>query len=177
MSPGLRGREGVRGPGRLSVTPNSRQGTSPHPGGRGMESGSKAEYFVGIDMAKAELVVHVRPTAEAFSVANDDGGLVALVERLKPLAPVVIVLKASGGYESLAAAHLAEAGLPVAVVNPRQTRQFAGAIGRLAKTDQLDAAVLAHFAEASRYMQIEAMAELTTPPLIAEQTTIPPKAA
>lgn len=115
-----------------------------------METGSMVESFVGIDVAKAELVVHVRPTAEAFSVGNDDAGLVMLVERLKPLAPVVIVLEASGGYERLAAAHLAEAGLPVAVVNPRQTRQFAGAVGKLAKTDQLDAAVLAHFAEAIR---------------------------
>lgn len=115
-----------------------------------MESAGKVECFVGIDVAKAELVVHVRPTAEAFAVTNDDSGLTMLVKRLKPLAPSVIVLEASGGYESLAAAHLTGVGLPVAVVNPRQTRQFAGAVGKLAKTDRLDAAILAHFAEAIR---------------------------
>jgi transposase len=114
-----------------------------------MES-SRIEHFVGIDVSKAELVVHVRPIAEAFSVGNDAGGLSSLAERLKPLAPLLIVLEASGGYESLAAAHLTAAGLPVAVVNPRQTRQFAGAVGKLAKTDQLDAATIAHFAEAIR---------------------------
>jgi transposase len=114
-----------------------------------MES-SRVEHFVGIDVAKAELVVHVRPTAEAFSVSNDAEGLAALIERLKPLEPGIVVMEASGGYESLAAAHLAAAGLPVAVVNPRQTRQFAGALGRLAKTDELDAATIAHFAEAIR---------------------------
>lgn len=115
-----------------------------------MEMVSKVEHFVGIDVGKAELVVHVRPTAEAFSVSNDDPGLATLVERLQPLSPCVVVMEASGGYESLAAAHLATAGLPVAVVNPRQTRQFAGAVGKLAKTDRLDAAILAHFAEAIR---------------------------
>jgi transposase len=110
----------------------------------------RPERFVGVDVGKAELVVHVRPTATAFSVINDDAGAAELVARLRPLSPALVVLEASGGHERLGVAYLAEAGLPVAVVNPRQTRQFAGAVGRLAKTDELDAAVIAHFAEAVR---------------------------
>ncbi len=70
--------------------------------------------------------------------------------RLQPLSPCLVVLEASGGYEGVVAAALAEAGLPVAIVNPRQVRKFAGAIGRLAKTDAIDAAVIAHFAQAVR---------------------------
>ena len=73
-----------------------------------------------------------------------------LVARLQPLSPCLVVLEASGGYEGVVAAALAEAGLPVAIVNPRQVRKFAGAIGRLAKTDAIDAAVIAHFAQAVR---------------------------
>jgi hypothetical protein len=72
------------------------------------------------------------------------------VRRLTPLRPTLVVLEASGGYEGVIAATLAEAGLPVAIVNPRQIRKFAGAIGRLAKTDAIDAAVIAHFAQAVR---------------------------
>ena len=80
-----------------------------------MES-SRIEHFVGIDVAKSELVVHVRPIAEAFSVGNDADGLASLAERLKPLEPLLIVLEASGGYESLAAAHLAAAEMCAASV-------------------------------------------------------------
>lgn len=106
--------------------------------------------FVGIDVAKAQLDVHVRPLAETFPVANDPTGIAALVARLVPLRPTLIVLEATGGLEYAAAAALAAAGLPVAVVNPRQTRDFAKALGRLAKTDTLDASTLAEFADRVR---------------------------
>jgi transposase len=106
--------------------------------------------FVGIDVSKDHLDAHVRPAGEAFRLANDGAGVAALVARLAALAPAAVVLEATGGYEAPAAAALAAAGLPVAVVNPRQARRFAEATGRLAKTDRLDAAALAHFAEAVR---------------------------
>lgn len=104
--------------------------------------------FVGIDVAKDHLDAHVRPTGEAVRVTNDEDGIAALVARLAAAGPALVVLEATGGYEHPAAAALAAAGLPVAVVNPRQARRFAEATGRLAKTDRLDAAALAHFAEA-----------------------------
>jgi transposase len=143
MSPGLEGRKGARGPGRHPFNPNSRLGTSPHRGGWVMDGKAEVECFVGVD-------VHVRPGGRAFGATTDPEGLGALVDRLAPLRPRLIVLEASGGYEAVVAAVLAEAGLPVAIVNPRQVRKFAGAIGRLAKTDAIDAAVIAHFAEAIR---------------------------
>jgi transposase len=102
---------------------------------------------VGIDVASAELVVAVRPTAEGWSVPNDDAGVATVVRRLRLLAPAVIVLEATGGYERAVVAALAAAGLPVVVANPRQVRDFARATGQLAQTDQVDAAVLALFAE------------------------------
>jgi transposase len=104
--------------------------------------------FIGIDVSKARLDVHVRPTGEAFVVARDDEGLATLVTRLRLLAPKLIVLEATGGLQLRAAAVLAAGGLPVAVVNPRQVRDFARATGRLAKTDALDAEAIARFAEA-----------------------------
>ena len=107
-------------------------------------------HFVGIDVSKAHLDVHVLPTGDSFRVSHDDDGLVTLIERLRPVAPVVLVLEATGGYDVTAAATLASAGLPVAVVNPRQIRDFARATGQLAKTDTLDARVIALFAEAVR---------------------------
>jgi transposase len=105
---------------------------------------------VGIDVAKEHLDVHERPTDEAFRVTNDDAGLATLVPRLHALRPRVVVLEASGGYEVPLAAALASAGLPVAVVNPRQIRAYARAVGQLAKTDRLDARIIALFAEAVR---------------------------
>jgi transposase len=132
------------------MNPNSRLGTSPHRGGWVMDVETTADRFVGIDVSKARVDVHVRPDGTAFGCATDPEGLSALVARLKPLSPCLIVLEASGGYEGVVAAALAEAGLPVAIVNPRQVRKFAGAIGRLAKTDAIDAAVIAHFAQAVR---------------------------
>lgn len=113
-------------------------------------SSGTASCWVGIDVAKAWLDVAVRPSGAAWRVANAEGEMAALVERLRALAPQGIVLEATGGYERLVVAAVAAAALPVAVVNPRQVRAFAQATGRLAKTDRLDAAVLAHFGEAVR---------------------------
>lgn len=106
--------------------------------------------FVGIDVAKDRLDVHLRPAGEAFTVARDGEGIEALAARLAALKTELVVLEATGGFEAVVAAGLAAAGLPLAVVNPRQIRDFARATGRLAKTDPLDAAVIAHFAEAVR---------------------------
>ncbi|MGH8066614.1 MAG: IS110 family transposase [Candidatus Entotheonellia bacterium] len=106
--------------------------------------------FVGIDVAKAQLDIAVRPSGERWAVANDAGGVVTLVERLQTLHPTLIVLEATGGLERIATAALATAGLPVVVVNPRQARDFARATGQLAKTDALDARALAHFADVIR---------------------------
>ena len=104
--------------------------------------------FVGIDVSKDRLDVHVRPSAEAFAVARDGKGLKELVERLSGLSPRLIAVEATGGFETIVAAAIAGAQLPLAVVNPRQIRAFAKACGQLAKTDKLDAAVIAHFADA-----------------------------
>jgi transposase len=106
------------------------------------------EHFVGIDVSKDRLDVHLRPSGESFTVARDGEGLAALVQRLLTLAPALIVMEATGGYETVVAGALAAARLPLAVVNPRQIRDFARATGKLAKTDRLDAAAIAHFAEA-----------------------------
>jgi transposase len=106
--------------------------------------------FVGIDVAKDRLDVHLRPAGEAFTVARDGVGIEALVDRLATLKVELVVLEATGGFQTVVAAALAAAGLPLAVVNPRQIRDFARATGKLAKTDPLDAAVIAHFAEAVR---------------------------
>ena len=108
------------------------------------------QVFVGIDVAKDRLDVHVRPSGEAFAVARDGEGVAALVERLRALTPALIVSEATGGFEQVVAGALGAAGLPVVVVNPRQIRDFARALGRLAKTDRLDAEVIALFAERVR---------------------------
>jgi transposase len=105
---------------------------------------------IGIDVSKAALDVAVRPGGESWRTGNDPGGIAGLVGRATALAPGCVVVEATGGLERAATAALAAAGLPVAVVNPRQVRDFAKATGRLAKTDALDAAVLAHFGEAVR---------------------------
>jgi transposase len=104
------------------------------------------QAFVGIDVAKDRLDVHVRPSEEAFAVARDHEGLVALTERLAVLEPRLVVLEATGGFELTVAATLVAAGMPLAVVNPRQIRDFARATGQLAKTDALDAKAIANFA-------------------------------
>lgn len=106
------------------------------------------QIFVGIDVAKDRLDVHVRPSDEAFSVARDSEGLTALMQRLGPLDPYLVVLEATGGFEQTLAAALVSEAMPLAVVNPRQIRDFARATGQLAKTDALDAKAIARFAEA-----------------------------
>ena len=111
----------------------------------------KIPVFVGIDVAKHRLEVHLRPSGESFTIDHREEEVAALVERrLLPLEPTLVVLEATGGLEVRLAAALAAAALPVAVVNPRQVRSFARAMGRLAKTDRLDAKVIARFAEAVR---------------------------
>jgi transposase len=105
--------------------------------------------FVGLDVSKAQWDVALRPGGR-FATPNDETGIARLVERLRAMAPALIVLEATGGLELPATGALAAAGLPVVVVNPRQIRDFAKATGRLAKTDALDAEVLAHFAEVIR---------------------------
>jgi transposase len=106
--------------------------------------------FVGIDVAKTQLVVATRPGAEAWTLSNDVAGLAALVERLRTVGPTLVVLEATGGLEMAAAGALVTAALPVVIVNPRHVRDFAKATGKLAKTDAIDAHVLAQFAEAVR---------------------------
>jgi transposase len=109
-----------------------------------------SQCFVGIDVAKAQLDIALRPLGERWAVTNDDTGITALVRRLQEIGPQLIVLEATGGYQRAVVAALATAGLPVVVVNPRQARDFAKATGQLATTDALDARALAHFAEAIR---------------------------
>jgi transposase len=109
---------------------------------------SPAALFVGIDVAKDMLDVAVRPTAETWQVLNDAAGISPLVERVQALAPTLVILEATGGFEGPVLAALAVATVPVVRANPRQVRAFAQAVGILAKTDRLDASVLAHFAEA-----------------------------
>ena len=106
--------------------------------------------FVGIDVSKPRLDVHVRPSGESWSVANDAQGHGELVRKLRGMSPALVVIEATGGYQASVVAELGANGIVVAVVNPRQVRDFAKATGRLAKTDSIDAAVLAHFAESIR---------------------------
>jgi transposase len=111
---------------------------------------SPAPVFVGIDVSKDRLDVHLRPLGESFAVARDGEGLEQLAGRLAALAPAPVVLEATGGFEIAVSAALAGAKLPLAVVNPRQIRAFARAVGQLAKTDRLDARIIALFAERIR---------------------------
>jgi transposase len=108
------------------------------------------QVYIGIDVAKDRLDVHVHPSGEAFAVARDGEGVAGLVERMRTLAPTLIVMEATGGFETLVASALAGAQLPLVVVNPRQIRDFARAAGQLAKTDALDAKIIALFAERMR---------------------------
>jgi transposase len=105
---------------------------------------------VGIDVSKDWLDVGVRPAGERLRVSRDAEGLDSLVARLLPMAPAVVAVEATGGYESVVAATLAGAGLAVVVVNPAQVRAFAQALGRRAKTDPIDAELIAHFVEATK---------------------------
>jgi len=111
---------------------------------------SEDQVFVGIDVAKAHLDVRIIPGDQRGRWNNDASGVAALVSILRQNAPSLIVLEATGGYEKLAASALGAAALPVAVVNPRHVRHFARATGQLAKTDRIDAALIAEFARAIR---------------------------
>lgn len=108
------------------------------------------DLVAGIDVSKNRLDVHVAPLGEAFQLGNDHAGVTALVERLGGLGAKVVALEATGGFESLAVAALSVAGLAVIVVNPAQVRAYANALGKRAKTDPLDAAVIAAFVDATR---------------------------
>lgn len=105
-------------------------------------------HHIGIDVAKDRLDIAVHESGETFACSNDSAGFPGLIARLRGLNPALIVLEASGGYEQEALFALLAAGLPAALVNPRQTHNFAKAMGYLAKTDRIDAGVLAHFAKA-----------------------------
>jgi transposase len=105
---------------------------------------------IGIDVSKNCLDVAVRPSGDLFVVERNAAGLEQLTARLRELSPHVVALEATGGFETIVAAALAAAQLPVVVVNPVQIRAFAKAIGQRAKTDPIDAAVIAHFAEATK---------------------------
>ena len=105
---------------------------------------------VGIDVSKDRLDVALRPSGELFVVERSAAGLDALVTKLKSVGAQLIALEATGGFEAVVTAAIAAAGLPVVVVNPGQVRAFAKAVGQRAKTDPIDAALIAHFAEATR---------------------------
>lgn len=104
--------------------------------------------YVGVDVSKARLEVACRPSGELFHGTNDEQGIGALVERLRAVGPTLVVVEATGGLEMPLAAALALAEVPCAIINPRQVRDFAKACGQLAKTDRLDAQMLARFGEA-----------------------------
>ena len=106
--------------------------------------------FVGIDVSKAQVDVAVRPTGKRWTLPYDEAGIEGLIPQIVDLGPALVLLEATGGLELPLVAALAAATLPVVVVNPRQVRDFARATGTLAKTDALDAGVLAHFADAVR---------------------------
>jgi len=128
--------------------PNSRLGRTASPVAQGRDQ--MGAIFVGIDVAKDRLDICVRPTGESFVVARTGSGIEHLAERLKKLEPHIVAIEATGGFETVVAAGLAGAALPIVVVNPAQVRAFAQALGKRAKTDPIDAAVVAHFAEATK---------------------------
>lgn len=111
---------------------------------------SAVPMFVGVDVAKGELVVALRPGAQSWTVGNDEVGIQELLRRLTPQRPALVVIEATGGYERSVVAALASAGMPLVVANPRQVRDFARSTGQLAKTDRIDAQILALFAERVR---------------------------
>lgn len=117
--------------------------------------------YAGIDVSKDRLDVHVLPQSEAFSVERNGKGLATLIERLKPLSPNLIVVEATGGFEMIVAAAVAGAGLPLAVVNPARIRHYADALGKRAKTDPIDALVMALFAQAIK-PEVRPLADETT---------------
>lgn len=115
-----------------------------------MTTTEQSTCFVGIDVSKAHLDIAVRPSGQAWQVDNTEEGVQDLVQQLQEREQVLVVMEATGGYETLAAATLNAAGLAVAVINPRQARDFAKATNQLAKTDKIDAKMLAYFGEVLR---------------------------
>lgn len=111
---------------------------------------SERELFVGIDVSKGQVAVCVHGREESWNFANDAEGFGQLIAALQPLSPTLIVAEATGGYELVMVAELCAAGLPVAVVNPTRVRRFADSLGQLAKTDRIDARIIAHFASVAR---------------------------
>ena len=111
---------------------------------------TESPVFVGIDVSKARLDIAIRPAGTTSTAPHDDAGMASVVEQLRQMQPTLVVMEATGGLEVVLSGALAAAGVRVVVVNPRQVRDFAKATGRLAKTDALDAQVLAQFAEAVR---------------------------
>src|SRR5262245_11966721 len=111
---------------------------------------SAVSVFVGVDVAKDDLVVASRPGDETWTVANDESGVQEVLRRLRSQRPTLVVVEATGGYERDVVAVLARAGVPLVVANPRQVRDFARSTGQLAKTDHIDARILALFAERVR---------------------------
>lgn len=143
--PSLRARTVARG-----LDPASRK-AGPGRGPSGVEAPMTGlAVCVCIDVSKATLDLALRPTGERWTLANDEAAIQSLVQDLRPRAPSLIVLEATGGFEHAVVAALAAGGLPVVVANPRQVRDFARATGQLAKTDAIDAQVLALFAERVR---------------------------
>ena len=118
-------------------------------GPRRNDMSAAQEVFVGIDVSKEWFDVAVRPGQECWRGSQDEAGVATLTRRLQQLRPRLVIMEASGGYERLIAAALGASGLPIAVVNPRQVRDFARSLGKLAKTDRIDAEVIAHFGQAA----------------------------
>src|SRR5438067_5698609 len=144
---GCRARKGVRVLPAVPSNPNSLLGRGRSPFAQGWDR--MDEMVVGIDVSKDRLDVAVRPTGESFVFKRTAAGIEDLVARLKARSPTLVAIEATGGFEAVVAAGLAGAGLPV-VVNPAQVRAFARALGKRAKTDPIDAVVIAHFAEATK---------------------------
>ena len=128
-----------------------------------------ALVFVGIDVAQSTLDVAVRPTGEVWQVANDEIAFGDLVSRLRALGPTLIVLEATGRMHVPLVGALAAASLPVVAINPRQVRDFGKAIGKLAKTDRIDAQVLAHFADSIR-PEVRPLPDVQTEELVGSGT-------
>src|SRR5271170_3317995 len=128
-------------------SPHHAQGWEDAPRGGMME---QREVVVGVDVSGARLDIGIWPSGESFSLGNDAAGVEQLVVRMLKLGPRAVVIEASGGVESLLVSELYAAEVAVAVVNPRQVREFARSLGQLAKTDRLDAQVLAQFGHAAQ---------------------------
>ena len=124
-----------------------------------MSTTTDSPVFIGIDVSKSRLDVHVIPGDQSFSLPNDAQGIATLVERLAPLGVTLVVVEATGRYQRRVAADLLSAQIPVAVVNPRQVRDFARGLGLLAKTDAIDARVLARFASVGHLRPCEKQPE------------------